>query len=76
MIQKEPVHGIPEVAKYDQPNGDVGGDQIGRVIGKRREQKCGNDAKVVYEVNSLKRVCTRRVLLDAEVNPVWCHHIM
>ena len=22
--EKEPVHGIPEVAKCDQPNGDVG----------------------------------------------------
>ena len=34
--EKEPVHGILELAKYDQHNGDVGGNRIGRVIGKTR----------------------------------------
>jgi len=36
--EKEPVHGIPELAKCDQPNGDVGGDRMGRMIGERTEQ--------------------------------------
>ena len=34
---------VVRIAKCDQRNGDVGGDGIGRVIGKRTEQ---NDVEV------------------------------
>ena len=34
-----PAHGIPEFAKCDQPNGDVGGDRKGRVIGLEQKMQ-------------------------------------